>query len=120
ALDDFGTGYSSLTYLRRFPLGRIKIDRSFVANLDTTVDATIIHAIVSVGRALGLKIVAEGVEREDQHRFLMAAGLHFMPGFLFGQPISSHAVAERVRAERVQLAEAARNLLASHNKVGSR
>jgi len=115
ALDDFGTGYSSLTYLRRFPLGRIKIDRSFVANLDTTVDATIIHAIVSVGRALGIKIVAEGVERHDQHRFLMAAGVHFMQGYMFGKPMPKTAIAERLAAERAQLAEAARNVATNQN-----
>jgi EAL domain-containing protein (putative c-di-GMP-specific phosphodiesterase class I) len=62
ALDDFGTGYSSLTSLRRFPIDKVKIDRSFVSNTGLTIDATIVHAIVSLGRALGLKVVAEGVE----------------------------------------------------------
>ena len=86
ALDDFGTGYSSLNYLRRFPFGKIKIDRSFVSDLRSTVDATIVHAITSIGRSLGLKIVAEGVEDVEQHRFLAAAGVHFMQGYLFGRP----------------------------------
>jgi len=115
ALDDFGTGYSSLTYLRRFPLGRIKIDRSFVANLDTAVDATIIHAIVSVGRALGIKMVAEGVETHNQHRFLMAAGVHYMQGYLFGRAMPKEAITERMRAEHARLAEAAKNVAINRN-----
>jgi EAL domain-containing protein (putative c-di-GMP-specific phosphodiesterase class I) len=108
ALDDFGTGYSSLTFLRRFPIQAIKIDRSFITNLDTTVDATIIHAIVSIGRSLGLNIVAEGIEYPEQQRFLAAAGVHFMQGFLFGRPMSKDAIVERLRQEQVQQAHEAR------------
>jgi EAL domain-containing protein (putative c-di-GMP-specific phosphodiesterase class I)/signal transduction histidine kinase/DNA-binding NarL/FixJ family response regulator len=100
ALDDFGTGYSSLNYLRRFPFGKIKIDRSFVSDLNSTVDATIVHAIASIGRSLGLKLVAEGVEEVLQHRFLAAAGVHFMQGYLFGRPVSKHEISERLRREQ--------------------
>jgi EAL domain-containing protein (putative c-di-GMP-specific phosphodiesterase class I)/signal transduction histidine kinase/FixJ family two-component response regulator/HPt (histidine-containing phosphotransfer) domain-containing protein len=85
ALDDFGTGYSSLTSLRRFQIDKIKIDRSFVSNIGMAVDATIIHAIVSIGRALGLKVVAEGVETVEQQKFVAAAGVHAMQGFLFAR-----------------------------------
>jgi EAL domain-containing protein (putative c-di-GMP-specific phosphodiesterase class I)/signal transduction histidine kinase/CheY-like chemotaxis protein len=85
ALDDFGTGYSSLTSLRRFQIDKIKIDRSFVANIGMAVDATIVHAIVSIGRALGLKVVAEGVETVEQQKFVAAAGVHAMQGFLFAR-----------------------------------
>jgi EAL domain-containing protein (putative c-di-GMP-specific phosphodiesterase class I)/signal transduction histidine kinase/CheY-like chemotaxis protein len=93
ALDDFGTGYASLTSLRRFPFDKIKIDRSFVSNAGLTVDATIVHAVVSIGRALGLKVVAEGIETVEQQTFLMAAGVHAMQGYLFGWPMRKARVA---------------------------
>ena len=99
ALDDFGTGFSSLNYLRRFPFGRIKIDQTFIAHLDTTVDATIVHAIASIGRSLGIKLVAEGVETTVQHRFLYAAGVHFMQGYLFGRPMPKEAITQRLAEE---------------------
>jgi len=99
-LDDFGTGYSSLNYLRRFPFKKIKIDRSFVANLSTTVDATIVHAVVSIGRALGLKLIAEGVEDAEQERFLFAAGVHFLQGDRLGPPAAREAISARLRLEQ--------------------
>jgi diguanylate cyclase len=99
ALDDFGTGYSSLNYLRRFPFGKIKIDRSFVSNLNTVVDATIVHAIASIGRSLGLKLVAEGVEDGEQQRFLSSAGVHFMQGYLFGKPMTAQEISRRLTRE---------------------
>jgi predicted signal transduction protein with EAL and GGDEF domain len=87
ALDDFGTGYSSLLYLRRFPFDRIKIDRSFVRSIETAADAaSIVHAIVSLGRGLGMKVTAEGVENAEQQLFLRAAGVHSMQGYRFGKP----------------------------------
>jgi len=89
ALDDFGTGYSSLTTLQKFPFEKIKIDRSFVANVGSTRDATIVHAIVSIGRALGMKVVAEGIETREQARFVAAAGVYAMQGFLYGVPMQS-------------------------------
>jgi len=94
ALDDFGTGYSSLTSLRRFPINKIKIDRTFVSNAHSTVDATIIHAVASIGRALGLKVVAEGVETVEQQKFVATAGVHAMQGFLFAKPMKSAQVAK--------------------------
>ena len=93
ALDDFGTGFSSLTSLRRFPIDKIKIDRSFVSNIGSTVDATIVHAVVSIGRALGLKVVAEGVETVEQQKFVAAAGVHAMQGYLFARPMRNTQVA---------------------------
>ena len=90
ALDDFGTGYSSLLYLRRFPFDKLKIDRSFVLSIEKAPDAAaIVHAIVSLGRGLGMKVTAEGVETAEQHLFLRAAGVHCMQGFRFGRPIGS-------------------------------
>jgi len=87
ALDDFGTGYSSLLYLRRFPFDRLKIDSSFVRSIEKAPDAAaIVHAVVSLGRGLGMKVTAEGVETAEQHLFLRAAGVHSMQGYRFGKP----------------------------------
>jgi EAL domain-containing protein (putative c-di-GMP-specific phosphodiesterase class I) len=87
ALDDFGTGYSSLLYLRRFPFDKLKIDHSFVRSIENASDAAaIVHAIVSLGRGLGMKVTAEGVETAEQQLFLRAAGVHAMQGFRFGRP----------------------------------
>ena len=87
ALDDFGTGYSSLLYLRRFPFDKLKIDSSFVRAIETAADAAaIVHAVVSLGRGLGMKVTAEGVETPEQHLFLRAAGVHSMQGYRFGRP----------------------------------
>jgi EAL domain-containing protein (putative c-di-GMP-specific phosphodiesterase class I)/signal transduction histidine kinase len=88
ALDDFGAGHSSLGHLRRYPFDKLKIDRDFV--IDCTRDmqsATVVHAVVSIGRALGMKVVAEGVETEQQRQFLKVAGVHAMQGYLFGRPM---------------------------------
>jgi len=87
ALDDFGTGYSSLQYLRRFPFDKLKIDSSFVRSIENSTDAAaIVHAVVSLGRGLGMKVTAEGVETAEQHLFLRAAGVHSMQGYRFGRP----------------------------------
>jgi EAL domain-containing protein (putative c-di-GMP-specific phosphodiesterase class I) len=105
ALDDFGTGYASLTYLRRCAFEKIKIDRSFIDGIEASIDAaTIVHAVTSIGRALGMKVVAEGVETADQHRFLSAAGVHMMQGYLFARPVPAVAITERLSAERLAVA----------------
>jgi diguanylate cyclase (GGDEF)-like protein len=97
ALDDFGTGYSSLMYLRRFPFDKLKIDRSFVLSIEKTADAAaIVHAIVSLGRGLGMKVTAEGVETAEQHLFLRAAGVHTMQGYRFGKAVSPAAIGVRL------------------------
>ena len=97
ALDDFGTGYSSLLYLRRFPFNKLKIDRSFIRNIESAAEAApIVHAIVSLGRGLGMKVTAEGVETAEQHLFLRAAGVHFMQGYRFSRPETAAAVEERL------------------------
>lgn len=87
ALDDFGVGYSSLIYLRRFAFDKIKIDRSFLISMESTGEAAIlVHSIVHLGRALGLQVTAEGVETEEQRRFLQAVGCHQMQGYYFARP----------------------------------
>ncbi len=88
ALDDFGTGYSSLNYLRRFPIDTLKLDRAFV--LDVTEDendAAIATAVISMAHSLGLTVIAEGIEKEDQLAFLRALGCRRGQGFLFGRPM---------------------------------
>jgi len=99
ALDDFGTGYSSLLYLRRFPFDKLKIDRSFVRAIEKAADAAaIVHAIVSLGRGLGMQVTAEGVETADQQLFLRAAGVHSMQGFRFGRPVSADEITARLKS----------------------
>ncbi len=99
ALDDFGTGYSSLQYLRRFPFDKLKIDRSFVLSIEKAADAAaIVHAVVSLGRGLGMKVTAEGVETADQHLFLRAAGVHSMQGYRFGRAVTAAEISERIKS----------------------
>jgi two-component system, NarL family, sensor histidine kinase BarA len=101
ALDDFGVGYSSLSHLRLFPFDKLKIDRAFVTGCaETRQSATLVHAVVSIGRALGMKVVAEGVETEAQRKFLKVAGVHAMQGYLFAKPEPVEALKARLAAMR--------------------
>lgn len=87
ALDDFGAGYSSLNHLRLYPFDKLKIDKAFVQECSkTTQSAALIHAVVGLGRALGMAVVAEGVETRTQAAFLQIAGVSAMQGYLFGHP----------------------------------
>jgi len=88
AMDDFGTGYSSLSYLRKYSFDVLKIDRSFVNEMTTShKDKALINAIISMSHALGLKVVAEGVETRQQHEQLKRLGCDFGQGYLFSKPL---------------------------------
>ena len=89
AIDDFGTGYSSLSYLKKFDIDYLKIDQSFVNNLETDPDnMALSEAIIVMAHKLGLKVIAEGVETDGQRRLLTAAGCDYAQGYLFSMPIS--------------------------------
>jgi EAL domain-containing protein (putative c-di-GMP-specific phosphodiesterase class I) len=101
AFDDFGTGYASLSYLTRYPLTRIKIDRSFVQKIGTQSagsDTAILRSIIVMGRNLGLEVIAEGVETAAQAAFLKAEGCHELQGFLFSKPLPAHAFEDFLKA----------------------
>jgi EAL domain-containing protein (putative c-di-GMP-specific phosphodiesterase class I) len=103
ALDDFGTGYSSMSYLQRFPFDKLKIDRSFVEPLGRSAESGVmIQAMVTLGRALGLSVLAEGVETEEQRVLLRLAGCDELQGFLFAKPAPREAI-DRVLAGGVTL-----------------
>jgi EAL domain-containing protein (putative c-di-GMP-specific phosphodiesterase class I) len=88
ALDDFGTGYASLSHLKRFPVDAIKIDRTFVSGLETDAgDAAIVRALLSLGRNLGIEVVAEGVETAVQQSLLQRLSCDLVQGYRIGRPM---------------------------------
>ena len=94
AMDDFGTGYSSLSYLRRFPFDKIKIDRSFVMDIETDPAANrLLESIVQLCKVLGMRTVAEGVETEGQANVLRSLGCDELQGYLYAKPMSAKALA---------------------------
>ncbi|MGY2985692.1 diguanylate cyclase (GGDEF)-like protein [Bradyrhizobium sp. USDA 4518] len=103
AIDDFGTGYSSMSLMKQFPIDTIKIDRSFVRDLpNDSEDVAIAQAIISMGKALGMTIVAEGVETSEQQEFLRAHACDEMQGFLFSRPLPPRDLAELLKPSQAE------------------
>jgi diguanylate cyclase (GGDEF)-like protein len=103
SIDDFGTGYSSLSYLHRFPLNYLKIDRSFVMRLTTDNDNAIVRTISTLARNLGMEVIAEGIETEEQYQQLKMLGCEYGQGFLFSRPVNNddvqHLLAQDARRD---------------------
>ena len=101
ALDDFGTGFSSLSYLRRFPFTKLKVDRSFVAAMTTdTGTAAIVQAVITLGRSLDMRVIAEGIETEAQHEMLRQMHCDEVQGYLLGRPCTGATFEQMVALER--------------------
>ncbi len=104
SLDDFGTGYSSLSVLNSFPLGQIKIDRSFVRNMFSKASNMVVtEAIIELARKLNLQVVAEGVETVEQYKHLREVGCLIYQGYLFSPPIDIHAFEKVVSSDAASL-----------------
>jgi EAL domain-containing protein (putative c-di-GMP-specific phosphodiesterase class I) len=98
--DDFGTGYASLSFLKSFPVDRLKIDQSFIRNVtEDPVDAAIVRSVISVGASLHIGVVAEGVETTEQRDFLLANGCHEAQGYLYGRPMPAERLTEMLRQQ---------------------
>jgi EAL domain-containing protein (putative c-di-GMP-specific phosphodiesterase class I) len=105
SIDDFGTGYSSLSSLKTFPISRLKIDKSFVSELaDNPDDQAIAMAVISLGHKLNLRVIAEGVETEQQRDFLRANECDEMQGYLFSRPVTADAIVDMLEAYAMELA----------------
>lgn len=97
ALDDFGTGYSSLAYLADYPIDTLKIDRAFISKIGSTKDNAIVYAIIAMGKAMGMKIVAEGVEHWTQIQYLQELGCDYFQGYYFSKPLNAEDTTQYIQ-----------------------
>ena len=117
SVDDFGTGYSSMSYLRRFPIDKLKIDRGFINEvMSRPEDASIVRAIVSLAHSLNLKVVAEGVESTEQLEFLKTLGCDQYQGFHFSPALPAAQFEALVRSKRQAEAGASRARCREHSQ----
>jgi EAL domain-containing protein (putative c-di-GMP-specific phosphodiesterase class I) len=107
ALDDFGIGYSSLSYLRRMPFTKLKIDKSFIDDVTMMQSAAIVHAVIALARAIGLKVTAEGVETAEQQKFLRIAGCNSLQGYLFSKPVAAAEIDEMLATSSLKVVRTA-------------
>jgi diguanylate cyclase (GGDEF)-like protein len=120
SVDDFGTGYSSMSYLRRFPIDKLKIDRSFIREvMNRPDDASIVRAIVSLAHSLRLKVVAEGVETREQLGFLKTVGCDQYQGYHFSPPVPAAAFGEMVRQQRDEAVFSEEIATRTHSKLAA-
>lgn len=104
SIDDFGTGHSSLSYLKKLPITKLKIDQSFVQNLEESKeDRAIARTIIELGRGLGLKVLAEGVESEAQRDFIYSNGCELMQGYLFSKPLTAGQMENLLKNQNLML-----------------
>jgi EAL domain-containing protein (putative c-di-GMP-specific phosphodiesterase class I) len=121
AIDDFGTGYSSMSLMKQFPIDTIKIDRSFVRDLPRdSEDQAIAQAIISMGKALGMTVVAEGVETVEQQTFLRDHACDEMQGYLFSKPVPPQQLAELLRSPPLLASPPLQPATDAANKPGRR
>lgn len=99
-MDDFGTGYSSLSYLRSYPFNVLKIDRSFINDITVNpADRELVNAAIAMAHSLGLKVVAEGVETEEQLAHLATQGCELAQGYLFSKPVTAEEITNMIEKE---------------------